>query len=232
MTAQRGKLQLVMGWLLLVLLMVTHHTEATAESRCAEAQANSAEKERLYGPIREGETLTTIARPLAKKYAVSSYQTQVAIWRRNPGQFVQANMNGLKSGCQLVLPAPEQFVQTGFEEAEQLLLAHAAEWRKPYSSRKNMAVLSSGSTSKERGERAFSEERPVLLTPEVHNSAHPAENLPVEQITSRLQSIVTLLEKNQQQMDALMQRVSAMENKQELFKQFDQRLSVLEGRLK
>ncbi|MBF0183062.1 MAG: hypothetical protein HQM06_01545 [Magnetococcales bacterium] len=223
-------------WLLFSVCLCVARPAAAVDIRCGEVQANTAIGERLYGPTRPGESLTTIARPMAKKLGVSPFQAQVVIWQRNAGQFVLQNMHGLKSGCQLVIPAAEEFTRISPESAGNLLLAHAIEWRKPYSARKTMTD-SFSATDKDttNNNKAFSEERPVLQTPESADSSQNSarmENFPIEQITSRLQSIVQLLEKNQHQMDSLMQRVSAMESKQEMFKQFDQRLSVLEGRLK
>jgi pilus assembly protein FimV len=224
-------------WFSLLLACIAAKPVSAMDIRCAEVQANSTIKEYLYGPTRPGESLTTIARPLARKYGVSPFQAQVALWRRNPGQFVQANMNGLKSGCQLVIPAAPEFSKTSSEEAGQLLLSHGTEWKKPYAHRKIMGAHAGAATStaqRESSGKAFAEERPVQFSPpgEEQTTSRGPESLPLDQISNRLQSIVHLLEKNQNQMDSLMQRVSAMESKHEMFKQFEQRLSVLEGRIK
>ncbi|MBF0096799.1 MAG: hypothetical protein HQM04_09830 [Magnetococcales bacterium] len=202
--------------------------------RCEEAKANSAAKEYLYGPTRPGESLTTIARPLARKHGVTPYQAQVAIWRRNPGQFVQGNMHGLKSGCRLVIPAATEFNKTSSETAGQWLMAHGVEWKKPYGQRRVMGTTAAAPAGAHNESKGFAEEHPVHFTPHAdeQNQSGGSPPLPMDQITNRLQAIVHLLEKNQNQMDSLIQRVSAMESKHEMFRQFEQRLSVLEGRIK
>ena len=56
-------------------------------------------------PVKRGDTLWSIAEPFAKKHGVSVNQMMLAIQEANPQGFDQANINNLKSGVVLRIPA-------------------------------------------------------------------------------------------------------------------------------
>ncbi|MBF0584370.1 MAG: hypothetical protein HQL80_09065 [Magnetococcales bacterium] len=94
---------------------------------------------RLYGPIREGETLSEIAQKLhLYKGEASFFQAVVALWKHNPDQFIRNNMNGLRIGTLLVIPSAEEISQVDIQEARQLRLSHGLAWKKPIREQQDM----------------------------------------------------------------------------------------------
>ncbi|MBF0462857.1 MAG: LysM peptidoglycan-binding domain-containing protein [Magnetococcales bacterium] len=202
---------------------------ATADTADGGSQ-KSAAQESKYGPVRTGETLSSIARSVAKG-AASTLQVEVAIWRRNPDQFVLHNMSGLKVGDMLVIPSPEEMARIDTQEAARLRAAHIAEWKKPVAQRapspaSQPGLLLDAETRPAKADLAGTEPTPGP----VHSSK--SAQAPLERITAQLKTIQDILEKNEGQLDMLVKRVTVLENGQDYFKQFDQRLSVLEERIK
>ncbi|MBF0462865.1 MAG: hypothetical protein HQL87_15935 [Magnetococcales bacterium] len=95
-----------------------------------DAQPGSTPKNRMYGPVRGKERLRDVARRLQKGSRFSVVQVEVALWQRNPTRFIRNNMNGLKAGSRLIVPLPEEIAQVDKQEAKQLRLSHAREWKK------------------------------------------------------------------------------------------------------
>jgi len=59
----------------------------------------------VYGPVARGETLWGIAREYSKGSGYSINQAMLALQRKNPEAFIKDNINSLKSGAILRLPA-------------------------------------------------------------------------------------------------------------------------------
>ena len=73
---------------------------------CVAARVNAADGERQYGPVQPGETLYRIA--LETRYpGMTAAQMMMAIFRKNPQAFHQNNINRLKVGSILTIPAQE-----------------------------------------------------------------------------------------------------------------------------
>lgn len=197
----------------------------------------AAGQRRQYGPVRRGETLASIALGFAKAARVTVWQAQVAIWQRNTEQFSLNNMNGLKVGGLLTIPEPAEMAQIDPQMAATLRTAHIAEWKKPLSQREpapSSLLSSSGAVetaptlqSKQSPAARSTEHLPSNRTPRANK-----EQGTLEQILSQLQTIHTTLEKNQGQLDQLVQRVSNLENGQKRVDEISQRLFTLEEMLK
>ncbi|MBF0427825.1 MAG: hypothetical protein HQL94_02785 [Magnetococcales bacterium] len=79
-----------------------------------------------YGPVKEGENLSSIARklfPVGK--GVTIFQSIAAIFIRNPNQFRDGNMNNLVSGGQLIIPPIEEMRTINRKLSRQLWMEHA-----------------------------------------------------------------------------------------------------------
>ncbi|MDX8397275.1 MAG: FimV/HubP family polar landmark protein [Mariprofundaceae bacterium] len=64
-----------------------------------------------YGPVRSGDSLSTIAYRLRKDKRWSNHDVMLALYRFNHDAFVGGNMNRLKSGVWLQVPKTEKFKQ-------------------------------------------------------------------------------------------------------------------------
>ncbi|MBF0185644.1 MAG: hypothetical protein HQM06_14835 [Magnetococcales bacterium] len=194
----------------------------------------STPSDQQYGPVRRGETLFSIARVIAQHTGLHPLQVETAIWRANPQQFTLQNMNGLKSGVMLRIPNPTEMAKINANEARTIRHDHVADWKKPIAQRRMLpfaplpppdSALQTAQT-----ERAPASQR--LIDNTRREKAPSAGSGPLAQITQQLRAIQTLLEKNQNQLEMLTQRVSALEGNQDMFKKIERRLSVLEERMR
>jgi len=80
-----------------------------------------------YGPIRSGETLSRIAAKVRPQNATVE-QTMLGIFRNNPAAFIKNNMNLLKAGHRLRIPAPDQITALPQADSTQALRAHITAW--------------------------------------------------------------------------------------------------------
>lgn len=199
-------------------------------------------KQTTYGPVRHGETLTSVARRVARSNSVSDWQVQVAIWQRNPDAFTMNNMNGLKEKNILEIPSPDEMAQVDPKEAERVREEHIAAWQKmePVARRIAPQMAStppSITTTVTKPPKPFvatvepDQPRPQQPGP-VPSPPQPRMDLePLNRISAQLQTIQGQLEKNQGQFDRLIDRVSTLEESQRRFDTLQNRLSVLEERL-
>lgn len=80
-------------------------------------------------PVRQGQTLSQIAVPLARGSGYSLDQTMLALLRANPDAFIGGNINRLKQGAVLRSPRQEELAQIGAAEAVAMVREQAAQWR-------------------------------------------------------------------------------------------------------
>jgi len=88
---------------------------AAAEKRAAAPAAAT------YGPVQRGETLSQIAQRL-KPEGVGTPQMTVALFEANPHAFIGGNMNRLRWGTTLYLPAPEAIAARSRGAAGRIML--------------------------------------------------------------------------------------------------------------
>jgi pilus assembly protein FimV len=81
-----------------------------------------------YGPVQRGDTLSKIAEQ-TKPADVSLDQMLVALYRENKSAFVNNNMNRLKTGQILKVPAAEEVAQLQRREVNQEIRTHVADWK-------------------------------------------------------------------------------------------------------
>ena len=81
-----------------------------------------------YGPVEKGDTLRKIAEQV-KPSSVSLEQMLVALYRENKGAFVNNNMNRLKTGQILKVPAAEEVEKLPRREVNQEIRTHVADWK-------------------------------------------------------------------------------------------------------
>ena len=81
-----------------------------------------------YGPIQKGETLNKIAQE-TKPADVSLEQMLVALYRQNPGAFVNNNMNRMKTGQILKVPTADEVNAIERKDANQEIRTHVADWK-------------------------------------------------------------------------------------------------------
>ena len=123
-------------------------------------------------------------------------------------------------------------------EARTLRQDHKTDWKKPVAQRRLLPFAplpqADSALQQTKGERTPASSR--LIDP-TRRKERPATNEAggggaLAQITQQLRAIQTLLEKNQNQLEMLTQRVTALEGNQDMFKKIDRRLSVLEERMR
>lgn len=88
---------------------------------------------RVYGPVQRGETMGKIAREL-KREGVSLVQMIIGLFHGNPGAFIRRNLNLVKAGEILRVPAKEEAAATPHGEAVKEFRDQVAAW-KAYSAR-------------------------------------------------------------------------------------------------
>ncbi|MFT4246481.1 MAG: FimV/HubP family polar landmark protein, partial [Pseudomonas sp.] len=80
-------------------------------------------------PVRQGQTLSQIAVPLARGSGHSLDQVMLALLRANPDAFIGGNINRLKQGAVLRTPRQDELAQIGAAEATAMVREQAAQWR-------------------------------------------------------------------------------------------------------
>ena len=96
---------------------------APAPRPAATAAAASGDEYR----VRNGDTLTRVA-TRTQREGVSLDQMLVALWRNNPQAFIENNMNRLKAGAVLALPAAAAARDVPPAEAKQVIQAQSADF--------------------------------------------------------------------------------------------------------
>ncbi len=80
-----------------------------------------------YGPVRPGETLSRIAAKVRPQNATLQ-QTMLGIFRTNPAAFINNNMNLLKTGHRLRIPAADQIAALPQADSAQALRQQTTAW--------------------------------------------------------------------------------------------------------
>ena len=75
----------------------------------------------VYGPVKNNDTLWSIAQQVRPSSQVSVHQTMLAIYRKNPQAFAGGKLNGLYRGARLTLPTQEQIRAESGAQAQQLM---------------------------------------------------------------------------------------------------------------
>ncbi len=119
---------------------ITHSQNESDEVRETDTHENqirqpisSSPRERYadntYGPILEGDTLSSIARQV-KPESVNLNQMLVALFRANRDAFIADNMNLLRTGAVLKVPAMQELAEIGENEANAEVRVQVNDWHK------------------------------------------------------------------------------------------------------
>ncbi len=82
-----------------------------------------------YGPVKRGETLSRIASALPVRSGYTLDQTMLALLRANPDAFLGEDVNQLKQGAVLRIPASSQIGGIGADEAALVVREQMNQWR-------------------------------------------------------------------------------------------------------
>ncbi|PJK01337.1 ferrous iron transporter B [Lysobacteraceae bacterium NML91-0213] len=82
-----------------------------------------------YGPVQAGDTLSQIVQRIAPDDSVSVNQMMLALLRSNPEAFIGGNINSLRQGAVLRIPARDEALSVSTREATAEVRAQVARWR-------------------------------------------------------------------------------------------------------
>lgn len=82
-----------------------------------------------YGPVKQGETLSQIAGKLGLRNGFSLDQALLALLRANPDAFLGDDVNRLRGGAVLHVPARDDVAQVDAREAEQVVRQQMRQWQ-------------------------------------------------------------------------------------------------------
>ncbi len=122
----------------------TTETEPSSEPEVSESPMSTALAASEYGPVASGETLWEIATTTRPNEAITLNQMMLALLRANPQAFYQDNVNTLKRGAILRIPAPEEIEATRAAQAAAEVLNQNRTWIE--STRPTMVADASSST--------------------------------------------------------------------------------------
>lgn len=105
----------------------THWQQKNITVECTKEQNTTVSDVINYGPIKEGETLSTIAASLGI-HDVDPKQLMMAIFDHNPHAFEFNNINSLKTGSQLIIPSRNTLQIDSPSEAEARFRTHFNQW--------------------------------------------------------------------------------------------------------
>ncbi|MDR4518771.1 MAG: hypothetical protein MRK00_15485 [Nitrosomonas sp.] len=151
-------------------------TIASAEERTVEtlrpASQASVQTPGTYGPILEGDTLSSIARQV-KPEAVNINQMLVALFRANREAFIADNMNLLRTGVILKIPNLQELAEISEREANIEVRVQVNDWHKY---RQNLA----SSTQEPHDLDALNQQASGQITTAVDNAAVSRSEPPEE----------------------------------------------------
>lgn len=107
-------------------------TIATAPPQAATAAPSSAGSiapGEALPAVRAGQTLSSIAAPLAEQAGISVNQAMVLLLRANPDAFIGGNLNLVRQGAVLRVPAREAWDQLSAAEANAVVREQVGQWR-------------------------------------------------------------------------------------------------------
>ncbi|HCA27146.1 MAG TPA: hypothetical protein DEP05_05825 [Betaproteobacteria bacterium] len=120
-----------------------------------------------YGPVKQGDTLFSIAKQL-KPAGVTVEQMLAALYQRNPGAFAGHNMNRLMAGKVLTVPRANEAAAVGRQGAAREIRRQAANWR---AYRKRLAAAASAVAER----KAAKQTAAGKITPVVKSGAEGQE---------------------------------------------------------
>ncbi len=86
-------------------------------------------KRNRYGPVRSGDTLTTVVERLRQDPSVPLESAVVATWRANEDAFIDGNMNLLRQGAVLDVPEESRIRGVTPEEAQSVIREQRRQWQ-------------------------------------------------------------------------------------------------------
>lgn len=114
-------------------------------------------KQTVYGPVQHNEDLWRIAKQF--RHTATMSQAMVAIVRANPESFIRGNMNGLKAGRELAIPAVSEMKKIPHAKARRVIRAHRQAWANGdtiyYSKRKTSTQLAEQTQAKKVTHRTY-----------------------------------------------------------------------------
>ncbi len=184
---------------------------------------------RKYGPVQNGDILSSIANGLYREGGSSIYQIMAALFERNPDHFIAGNMNNLTSGGILSVPSEQEIATINDHDSRVLYMNHTKVWRQVLAGRKvalppHVPLMPA----------SVAVEVPVEEPPPEVIAAPPSESQSVEipvqppvtamvpaglekvllQLETQLGKLTTVLQSSQEQQARLESRVSSLETKQ------------------
>ncbi len=109
---------------------VVRQTDAWQEAQAPRTRLAKVSEPDVYGPVRQGETLSGIAAGLSRPGATMN-QMMIALYEANPSAFY-SNINLLKEGVVLRVPDRAALSRLSHETATAAVSAHIDAWRHDY----------------------------------------------------------------------------------------------------
>lgn len=134
-----------------------------------------------YGPVKSGETLAAIVRRLPRDPNISAEQAMLALVKHNRSAFIANNVNGLRTGKVLTVPAPTDMGATAAPQAARQIRAQYNSWQEYKLKLANVAQV-----AKQPSDGA-SAKGAIAATP---TSAPAAESAPTKGANTELLKIV------------------------------------------
>ena len=183
-----------------------------------------------YGPMVYGDTITVVAKRLRLDDRFTNQQVMVALFEKNKDKFGKGNINLIKAGSYLDVPAAEEVKQVSVAHAKQVISEQNKIWKNMTKQPKYAAVADAQRTRYTRrvriGQKASGVASAPMLTPEQVKKPIQAEEVPqqtntVDQETSAklIAAEKTIVQKDselsslQNKMSALEERLQAAEKK-------------------
>lgn len=104
-------------------------TQAPAAPVARPAAPQAATTPDELAPVQAGQTLSAIAAPLAAEAGITVNQAMVLLLRTNPEAFIGGNLNLVRQGAVLRVPARDQWTEFSAAEANALVREQVGQWR-------------------------------------------------------------------------------------------------------
>ena len=123
--------------------------------------------------VQRGQTLSQIARSLAQDNGYTLDQTMIALLRANPKAFIGGNINLIREGAVLRVPAQDELTQISAAQARAIVHEHIAQWRQARAPIPQPAVAGAAASSAHAANKAATDAH-LEIAPAVANTQQTA----------------------------------------------------------
>ncbi|WP_051938046.1 FimV/HubP family polar landmark protein [Ghiorsea bivora] len=176
-----------------------------------------------YGPMVYGDTITVVAKRLRLDDRFTNQQVMVALFEKNKDKFGKGNINLIKAGSYLDVPAAEEVEQVSVAHAKQVISEQNKVWKNMTKQPKYAAVADAQKHRYTRrvriGQKASGVASAPMLAPEKTKKplqaeeVQPQTNMADQEVSAKLIAAEQVIAQKDSELSSLQNKMSALEER-------------------